>query len=453
MSFVRFGLALAAGLLVACSPVQETTLENGLKIIVKEDHRAPVVVSQIWYKVGASDEPDGLTGISHVLEHMMFKGTSAHKNGEFSRIIAENGGRENAFTGTDYTAYFQQLEKSRLPIAFELEADRMRNLVLDDEEFAKELRVVMEERRLRTDDQPEALAYEHFMATAYTTHPYKNPVIGWMRDLENLTTKDLRDWYQRWYVPNNATLVVVGDVEPREVIALARQYFGPVPKRKLKRTRVPLEPPQKEIRRSRISAPAQVPTLFMGYHVPAFSLRSDDWEPYALMVLNGVLDGGGSARIERELVRNQQIASSAGAGYSPTARHPVLFLLSATPSRGRTLMELEAAIREQIRRVQEDAIAPGELDRVKAQVAASNVFTRDSVFYQAMQMGMLETVGLEWQMLDHSVDRLRAVTAAQVQAVAKKYLTDANLTVTALDPQPGKAKPRAATPSGGGHVR
>jgi zinc protease len=453
MSFVRIGLALAAVFLVACSPVTETTLENGLKIIVKEDHRAPVVVSQIWYKVGASDEPDGLTGISHVLEHMMFKGTSAHKNGEFSRIIAENGGRENAFTGADYTAYFQQLEKSRLPIAFELEADRMRNLVLDDQEFAKELRVVMEERRLRTDDQPESLAYEHFMATAYTTHPYKDPIIGWMRDLEKLTTKDLSEWYQRWYVPNNATLIVVGDVEPREVIALARQYFGPVPKRKLERTRVPVEPPQKEIRRSRISAPAQVPSLFMGYHAPAFRLHTDNWESYALMVLNGVLDGGGSARIERELVRNQQIASSAGAGYSPTARYPVLFLFSATPSRGRTLAELEAAIREQIRRVQEEAIAPEELERVKAQVAASNVFARDSVFYQAMQMGMLETVGLNWRMLDHSVERVRAVTAAQVQAVAKKYLTESNLTVTVLEPQPGKSKPRAATPLGGGYVR
>ena len=453
MSFVRIGLALAAGLLMACSPVKETTLENGLKIIVKQDHRAPVVVSQIWYKVGASDEPDGLTGISHVLEHMMFKGTSAHKNGEFSRIIAENGGRENAFTGADYTAYFQQLEKSRLAIAFELEADRMRNLVLDDQEVAKEIRVVMEERRLRTDDQPESLAYEHFMATAYTTHTYRNPIIGWMRDLEKLTIEDLRAWYRRWYVPNNATLIVVGDVKPRDVVALARQYFGPVPARKLKRTHVPAEPPQKDIRRSRLSAPAQVPSLFMGYHVPAFSLRADDWEPYALMVLNGVLDGGGSARFERELVRKQQIAASVGVGYSPTARHPVLFQMSATPSRGRTPAELEAAIREQIRRVQEEPIAPAELERVKAQVAASNVYTRDSVFYQAMQMGMLETVGLDWRLLDRSVERVRAVTAAQVQAVAKKYLTESNLTVTVLDPQPGKAKPRAAAPAGGGHVR
>jgi zinc protease len=453
MSITRFVLLLAAVLLTACSPVQETTLENGLKIVVKEDHRAPVVVSQIWYKVGASDEPDGLTGISHVLEHMMFKGTSTHKIGEFSRIIAENGGRENAFTGTDYTAYFQQLEKSRLAIAFELEADRMHNLVLDDQEFAKELRVVMEERRLRTDDQPEALAYERFMATAFTVNSYKNPIIGWMRDLEKLSAEDLRAWYQRWYVPNNATLVVVGDVNPREVIALARQYFGKVPARPLERTHVAVEPAQTETRRSRISAPAQVPTLFMGYHAPAFRLNDENGEQYALMVLNGLLDGGGSARFERELVRKLQIAASAGAGYSPSARHPVLFLINATPSRGRTPAELEAAIREQIRRVQEEPIAAAELERVKAQVAASNVFTRDSMFYQAMQMGTLETVGLDWRMLDRYVERVRAVTAAQVQAVAKKYLTDSNLTVTVLDPQPGKAKPRAAAPPGGGHVR
>jgi zinc protease len=453
MSFARFVLLLAAGLLAACSPVQEATLENGLKIVVKEDHRAPVVVSQVWYKVGASDEPDGLTGISHVLEHMMFKGTSLHKNGEFSRIIAENGGRENAFTGTDYTAYFQQLEKSRLAIAFELEADRMHNLVLDDQEFAKELRVVMEERRLRTDDQPESLAYERFMATAYTTNSYKNPIIGWMRDLDKLNVAQLRAWYQRWYVPNNATLVVVGDVNAREVIALARQYFGPVPARPLERTRVPVEPPQTETRRSRISAPAQVPSLFMGYHTPIFSLHADNAEPYALLVLNGVLDGGGSARFETELVRKQQIAASVGVGYSPTARHPVMFLINATPSRGRTPAELEAAIRAQIRRVQAEPIAAAELERVKAQVAASNVFMRDSMFYQAMQMGTLETVGLDWQMLDQYVERVRAVTAAQVQAVAKKYLTDSNLTVTVLDPQPGKARPHAAAPPGGGHVR
>ena len=462
MFVVRFVFALATAALAACSlpvqealpeSVQETTLDNGLKVVVREDHRAPVVVSQIWYKVGASDEPQGLTGISHVLEHLMFKATKTHKTGEFSRIIAENGGRENAFTGIDYTAYFQQLEKTRLPIAFELEADRMHNLLLEEEEFAKEVRVVMEERRLRTDDQPEGLAYERFMATAFGTHNYKNPIIGWMSDLEGMKVEDVRAWYQRWYVPNNATLVVVGDVNPREVLALARRYFGAVPKRSFERTIVPAEPPQTETRRSRISAAAQVPSLLMGFHVPAFSGRVDDWEPYALMVLNGVLDGGGSARFERELVRKQQIAASIDISYSPTARHPVLFVVNGTPSHGRPPAELEAAIWAQIQRVQNEPIAPQELERVKAQVTASNVYTRDSVFYQAMQMGMLETVGLNWRLLDLYVERVRAVTPAQVQAVAKKYLVDSNLTVTVLDPQPGKAKPRAAAPPGGGHVR
>jgi zinc protease len=449
----RFAAALAAVLLAACSPVSETTLENGLKIVVKEDHRAPVVVSQIWYKVGASDEPDGLTGVSHVLEHLMFKGTPKHPSGEFSRIIAENGGRENAFTGTDYTAYFQQLEKSRLPVAFELEADRMQNLVLDDQEFAREIRVVMEERRLRTDDNPNALAYERFLATAYTVHPYKNPIIGWMRDLEKMTSADARDWYRRWYVPNNATLVVVGDVKPREVIALAREHFGKIPARLLERTRVAAEPVQTALRRSSLKAPAQVPNLLLGYHVPAFSLRPGDWEPYALMVLNGVLDGGASARFERELVRGREIASGIGAGYSPTARHPVQLTISATPARGHSVAALEEAIRAQIRRVQDEPVAPEELARVKAQVAAGNVFQRDSVFYQAMQMGMLETVGLDWRLLDRYVERVRAVTADQVQAVARKYLTDTNLTITVLVPQPGKVRPRPAAPAGGGHVR
>jgi len=453
MSFVRFGAVLAAVLLAACRPVQETTLDNGLKIVVKEDHRAPVVVSQIWYKVGASDEPDGLTGISHVLEHMMFKGTPSHPSGEFSRIIAENGGRENAFTGADYTAYFQQLEKSRLAVAFELEADRMQNLLLDEKEFAKEVRVVMEERRLRTDDQPESLAFEKFMNTAYTVHSYRKPIVGWMRDLERLTVADVRAWYRRWYVPNNATLVVVGDVKPREVLALAREHFGRIPAGKLERTRVPAEPPQAAIRRSTLKAPAQVPSLLMGFHVPAFSTRRNDGEPYALLVLNGVLDGGGSARFERELVRGRQIAASIGVGYSPTARYPVLFVISATPSRGRTPAELETAIRTQIERVRNEPIAEAELKRVKAQVAAGNVFQRDSVFYQAMQMGMLETVGLDWRMLDQYVARVQAVTAEQVREVARKYLTDANLTVTVLEPQPGKTRPRAPQPTGGVHVR
>ncbi|KPL27373.1 MAG: peptidase M16, partial [Acidithiobacillales bacterium SM1_46] len=221
-----FALALAG-----CSQsgkVSERTLANGLRVIVKEDHRSPVVVSELWYKVGSMDEPEGLTGMSHVLEHMMFKGTARLKPNEFSRIIAENGGRENAFTHYDYTGYYQMLEKSRLAVSFENEADRMRNLVLDPEEFGREIKVVMEERRLRTEDQPDSLLYEKFMNTAYRVHPYRNPIIGWMRDLEIMKASDLRAWYDRWYTPNNAILVVVGDVQPREVFTLAEKYYGPI---------------------------------------------------------------------------------------------------------------------------------------------------------------------------------------------------------------------------------
>ncbi|MEK7768258.1 MAG: pitrilysin family protein, partial [Pseudomonadota bacterium] len=250
----------------------EYTLANGLRLIVKEDHRSPVVVSQIWYKAGSVDELNGATGVAHVLEHMMFKGTKKVPGGEFSRRIAAAGGRENAFTGRDYTAYFQQLHKSQLPLAMELESDRMRNLILTKEEFAKEIQVVMEERRLRTDDKPHALVHEKMMAAAYQSHPYQRPIIGWMNDLENMSVRDAKEWYDRWYAPNNAVLVVVGDVNPKEVFALAQKYYGEIKPRPL----VPLalrkpqiEPAQVGIKRLTVKAPAKLPYLTMGYHAPA----------------------------------------------------------------------------------------------------------------------------------------------------------------------------------------
>ena len=379
--------------LTACSQTHETTLDNGLRVIVHEDHRSPVVVSQIWYKVGSQDEPEGLTGISHVLEHMMFKGTAKLKPNEFSRIIAENGGRENAFTSYDYTAYFQQLEKSRLPIAFELEADRMQNLVLTEAESIKEIKVVMEERRLRTEDQPEALVGEKFMNTAYEVHPYKHPVIGWMADLQSMTVKDLRDWYGRYYTPANAILVVTGDVQPKEVFALAQKHFGPVPTRPPVTTAAAAEPTQKSERRARAALPAEVPYLLLGYHTPAHvsAGRNEvaEWEPYALSILGGVLDGGQAARFERVLVRDMKIASSIDVDYSAVSRSPSLFLIDATPANGHTTAELEKAIRAQIERIRNEPVSAEELKRVKAQVVAGNVYSRDSVFYQGMQIGRL----------------------------------------------------------------
>ncbi len=450
-------VTIAGVALIGCSrsDVHETTLDNGLRVVVKEDHRSPVVVSQIWYRVGAVDEPKNLTGISHVLEHMMFKGTKHLKPNEFSRIIAENGGRENAFTSYDYTAYFQQLEKSRLPISFELEADRMRNLTLDADEFAKEIKVVMEERRLRTEDQPAARVYEQFMATAYKEHPYKHPIIGWMEDLKNITVEDVRAWYRRWYTPRNAILVVVGDVKPRDVFALAKKYFGPVPAPPVDPTSVPVEPAQEGARRARVSVPAEVPYMVLGYHAPGYREARRSWEPYALSVLVGVLDGGGSARFARDLVRGRQIAESAGASYSPISRYPTMVLFDGTPANGHTVEELEHAIRNELERLKSELVSEDELNRVKAQVVAQDVYSRDSVFYQAMRIGMLESCGLDWRLLNGYVEQINAVTAQQVRDVARAYLVDDNLTIASLHPKPMPQRGRSAPAprKGGDYVR
>jgi zinc protease len=413
---------------------------------VKEDHRAPVVVAQVWYKVGASYEHLGITGVSHVLEHMMFKGTARHPAGGFSRIIAENGGRENAFTGRDYTAYFQQLEKSRLPISFELEADRMRNLTLPAEEFSKEVAVVIEERRLRTEDKPRALTQEQFYAAAFVSSPYHNPVIGWMDDLQNLAVEDLRPWYRRWYAPNNATLVVVGDVDPGQVLAQAKQFYGPLAPSTLTPLKPRREQAQKGPRQITVRAPAKLPYLILGYKVPVLNTAAEDWEAYALEVLGGILDGGRSARFPRELVRGQQVAASVDVGYDLYARQSDLFVIDAIPAEGRSIEDVRRAIDQQIARLKQTPVTAEELKRIKAQVVADKVYEQDSMFYQAMQMGQLETVGLGWRKLEEYPERVRAVTAAQIQAVANKYLVEDGLTVAILQPQ----AVRATAPTGGG---
>ena len=417
----------------------EYMLTNGLKIVVKEDHRSPVVISQIWYKAGSIDELNGTTGVAHVLEHMMFKGTKNISSGEFSKKIAAVGGRDNAFTSRDYTGYFQQLHKSKLALAMKLEADRMRNLILTEEEFAKEIKVVMEERRLRTDDQPHALVYEKMMSVAYQSHPYRRPIIGWMNDLENMTVGDAQEWYDRWYAPNNAVLVLVGDVDPKEVYSLAQKYYGEIESRPI--ASLAVRKPQTEvtqagIKRLQIKAPAQMPYLVMGYHAPVLHDASADWEPYALQMLVGVLDGNGSARLNKELVRNQQIASSINADYDSTGRGPGMFFLSGTPSEGRSAAELESALRIEIERLIDAGVTEKELRRVRAQVVSGHVFQLDSMFYQAMQIGQLESVGLSYRDLDTIIKKLQAVTAKQVREVAIKYLIDDSLTVAVLDPQP-----------------
>ncbi|MFO7603760.1 MAG: pitrilysin family protein [Gammaproteobacteria bacterium] len=429
-------MGLLAVPLAAATGVHEYELDNGMKVLIKTDRRAPVVVAQVWYRVGASYEWSGITGVSHVLEHMMFKGTKKHAAGEFSRIIAAQGGRENAFTSRDYTAYFQTLEKSRLPVSMEMEADRMHNLVLQEEEFAKEIKVVMEERRTRTDDQPRALTYEQLYATAFNHSGYHHPTIGWMNDLEHLQVQDLQDWYRQWYAPNNATLVVVGDVVPEQVYALAQRHYGVIPKAQVATLKPRMEAPQQGQRRVVVEAPAKLPFILMGYKVPVLATAEDENEVYALDVLAGVLDGGDSARFSRDLIRGRQLAASAGASYGMHARSDDLFSLQAIPANGHSIAELEAALREHIDRVSTELVDARELKRIKAQVIAAEVYEKDSLFYQGMALGILETVGLGWQRQEEYVEKIKAVTAEQVRDVARKYLVDTRLTVAILKPLP-----------------
>lgn len=414
---------------------QEYVLSNGLKIVVKEDHRAPIAVFQIWYKVGGSYEGPGETGISHALEHMMFQGTPSVPAKHFSKIVAEYGGQENAFTTRDYTAYYQIFEKNRLPISFQLEADRMINANFSEELFNNEIKVVKEERRLRTEDNPNAQLYERFQAAAYVSSTYHQPVVGWMHDLNNLDRAALMRWYKQWYAPNNATIVVVGDADFKDVIALAKKHFGKIPARSIPSANTTQELEAKGTRRVSLKAPAKLPAILMGYNVPSFSTSANYHEVYSLVMLAGILDGGYSARIEKNLIRKDQIASSASAGYSGLARGDTLFTLSARPSKNTSISQLERSLLEEVEKLKSTPAKTEELDRVRAQIIASYTYQQDSISSQARQIGSLESVGLSWKLSEEFVEGISKITAKDIQLVASKYLTTERLTVAQLIPE------------------
>jgi zinc protease len=428
-------------------PAQEFMLKNGMKVIVKEDHRAPTVAHMIWYRIGSMDEKSGTTGVAHALEHMMFKGTKTLKPGEFSKRVAALGGRENAFTSKDYTAYFQQIEKSRLPEVMALEADRMANLVLDKEEFAKEIRVVMEERRWRVDDQPIPQVYEALNATAFNAHPYRNPVIGWMDDLQHMTVQDAKTWHDHWYAPNNATMVISGDVNAKQIVALAEKYFGKIAPKTHEATKPQNEPAQRGIRRVTVKAPAENPYVVLAFKAPTLRDVEKDSDAHALDVLAAVLDGYDNARLNAKLVRTDRVANSVGAGYTNVARGPVLFLLDGAPAQGTTTEQLEKLLRAEVERIAKEGVSEQELKRVKAQLIASQIYKRDSIFGQAMEIGVMEMSGLSHKQIDRIIEKLKEVTAQQVQAVAQKYFSDDALTVATLVPLPLTEK-KPAPPAG-----
>ena len=420
----------------------EMTLKNGMRVIVKEDRRAPTAVQMVWYRVGSVDEVDGTSGVAHVLEHMMFKGTPSVGPGEFNKRVAAAGGRDNAFTSRDYTAYYQQVPKEKLEEMMQLEADRMRHLNVDAKEFEQEIKVVMEERRMRTDDNPQSKLFEQMNAVAFQAHPYRRPIIGWMNDLETMTAADAKAWYDTWYVPNNAYVVITGDVDHKAVFAQAEKYYGPLEGRALPLRRQQIEPRQEGPRSVTVKAPAELPILIMGYKAPILRDIERDSDPYALEMLASILDGHDAARFNKKLVREEKVALSVGIDYDNTARGPGMLYLHGIPSEGKTVADLQAALRAEITRVQKDGVSEQELKRAKAQLLAGQVYKLDSMFGQAMEIGQIEAVGLPYQKIDRMLEKLQSVTAAEVQAVARKYFDDDALTIGLLDPQPLDSKPR-----------
>ncbi len=439
----KFGLFILVAIMAMPSQAKtiETVLENGLKIIVREDHRAPVVVSQLWYRIGSSYEHDGISGVSHVLEHMMFKGTNSLEPGEFSKIIAANGGRENAFTSRDYTAYFQRIARDRLEICLQLEADRMRNVVFLAEEFKKELAVVQEERRWRIDNNPKSKLFEQFYATAFLTSPIRIPTIGWMEDLQDMEMQDAADWYKQWYAPNNATLVIVGDVDSDSVLEMVDKYFADIKPSRIEPPKPRGEISQNGERRINLYGQTSSPYLLMGYKTPVLmGLTEDARDAYALDVLSGILAGGNSARVAKHLLRGDEIAVDAGTSYDLYDRLEGLFLFAGTPNKGVTPDSLEKAFIAEIRDLQENPVSAQELERVKAQVIASKVYDRDSMFNLAMQIGMLDSSGHDWSLLDSYVDEIKRVSAEDIQRVARKYFKRSQLTIATLWPEEEEKK-------------
>ncbi|MDB5742765.1 MAG: peptidase domain protein [Polaromonas sp.] len=489
-SFIRPGLFLSArvagrcsAVLTACllalgtsqqalaqapAQVEQFMLGNGLTVIVKPDHRAPTVAHMLWVRVGSMDEVDGTSGVAHVVEHMMFKGTPTVKAGEFSRRVAALGGQENAFTSRDNTGYYQQIPASRLEEVMRLEADRFANSQWLDEEFKREIEVVKEERRMRTEESPRAMLYEQASAVTFLASPYRRPIVGWMSDLEAMTPGDVRSFYQRWYVPANAALVVAGDVEPAQVRKLAEKYYGrmaarPVPERKPR-----AEPVQAGVRRIDLKAPASQAYVGLAFKVPKAEAAdmapnpdvpslsaAASREALALTVLSAVLDGYSGARLERALVQGEggaRVADSAGASNGLFGRGPQLFVLDGVPAAGKTAQQVADALRQQVALVAREGVSEAELNRVKTQWVASETYKLDSVFSQARELGANWVQGLPLDASARLIAQLRTISASEVQAVAAKYFGDDQLTVSTLLPQPvdPNRKPRPpASPRNG----
>jgi len=436
MRWILSLILLVSSLQALAGQTTEYFLRNGLKLIVREDHRAPVVVSTLWYKVGSSYEQNGETGVSHMVEHLMFKGSRKFKPGELDKIIIENGGLQNAMTSSDFTMYYEQLPADKLKLVLQLEADRMRGLVFRQDLYRKEHEVVMEERRMRVEDNPQGLLWERMKAIAFLNDPYQHPVIGWMSDIKHLTINDLRSWYNQWYRPNNAILIVVGDVKPNEVFNLTRKYFGSISCFELPKLKLRKEPPSKGLRTVSISLPSvKVPYLLLGYRVPTLKTGEDEWKVYALRMLLGVLNIGNSGRFTNDLIRGQQVAVDVGGQYDLYGLHEGLFILYGVPSAGTHISCLKNLILKELETMKNQLVSMAEINRVRAQMIAQNVYRRDSMMQQAFEMGLPEIAGLSWRRSDQYIHCISKVTPEQIRKVAKEFFNTQNLTVGVLTPK------------------
>ncbi|MCO5111274.1 MAG: pitrilysin family protein [Burkholderiaceae bacterium] len=445
---------LARAVPVSSSGAQQFQLANGMQLIVQPDRRAPTAMHMVWVRVGSMDEVDGTSGVAHVLEHMMFKGTKSVPPGDFSRRVAALGGQENAFTSRDYTGYYQQIPSHRLEEVMRLEADRFAHNQWPDAEFRKEIEVVKEERRMRTEDQPRALLWEQLGAAAFVASPYRRPVVGWMSDLDAMAPDDVRQFHHRWYVPGNATVVVAGDVDVAKVRALAEKYYGSIPARAVPERKPRIEPAQRGLRRIEVKAPAEQAYVALAFRVPRLAspdaLTADDRDALALTVLSAVLSGYDGARLERGLTQGaDRVADSADSGASVVGRGPAQFVLTGVPAQGKTAQQVEEALRAEVARVAREGVSSAELERVKTQWMASKVYGRDSLQSQASELGSNWVQGFGLDAEDRILAQLRTVTPQQVQSVAQRYFGDDQLTVATLLPQPLAAgTPRPSTAPG-----
>lgn len=442
------GLTLPA---IADNNIREYQLPNGLTLVVKPDHRAPIVLSEIWYKVGSSYEPLGITGISHVLEHMMFKGTPTYPPGTILSLVAEHGGNQNAMTGADFTMYYQEWAANNLDLSFSLEADRMQNLLLDPKLFDTERQVVEEERRMSVDNDPNMVTYERFKAALFPNTPYGHPDIGWPADLKQLTVDDLRQWYQTWYTPNNAILVIVGDVNPNKVYELAEEHFGNIKPKPLPAIKQFTNLTKTTTILQTVKAPAKLPAIFIGFNVPSVPSQHNSQDPYALDVINHLLAGDNSALLFKNVVRGSAIATYVEGNYNLYARLPTMFAIAAQPTTTHSNTELKQAILQQIQQLQTTPITQSELNRVKNSMLAMQIYNQDELSDEAYMIGSLESVGLSAREIDNYQRQIKKVTPADIQEVAKKYLIPRNMTITTLTPLPIPDTTTANTTQGDSH--